>query len=472
MHMLNSWVGYSVVTFALISYILIFFEEKIHLKKFKIIGIVSLLMWAFIGIYEIMHGGGQIEKHKSFYLLVVEIGGLFLFLLVVMTYINALTSLNVFQALRAWLLYKKLSFRSLFWITGIITFFLSTLADNLASALVMTAIALVVINDKDGKKRFIAPVFVNIVVAANAGGVWSPFGDITSLMVWAGGNVEPFEFIYLLLPSLASWLIPALIMSFFVPNGKPDSRMETIAMKRGAKRTVFCFILTIATGVFFHHVLHIPSFAGMMCGFVYLMIASFCMTRWSEKSLLERLGFILLTSLFITRWGEEKVLRKLGLKRDRREDVRVDVFNRLGQVEFDTLLFIVGVLTAVSALQYVGFLNFAGRELYNLMGFTAANTAIGAISAVADNIPIMYAVLNVDLKMGLDQWLLVTLTTGTGGSLLPIGSVTGIAVICMYRRDWDYTFMSHLKWSPVIALGYLGGIGVWWLVSMGLRNSL
>ncbi len=475
MHMLNSWAGYSVVTFALISYILIFFEEKIHLKKFKIIGIVSLLMWVFIGIYEITHGGGQIEKHKSFYLLVVEIGGLFLFLLVVMTYINALTSLNVFQALRAWLLYKKLSFRSLFWITGIITFFMSTLADNLASALVMTAIAFVVSNDKDVKdvkdvkKRFIVPIFVNIVVAANAGGVWSPFGDITSLMVWAGGNVEPLEFIYLLLPSLVSWLIPAFIMSFFVSNEKPNSRTETIAIKRGAKRTVFCFILTIATGVFFHHVLHLPSFVGMMCGFVYLMIASFFMTRWTEKSLLKRFGFILLTSLFITRWGEEKVLKKLGLKSERREDVRVDVVNRLEQVEFDTLLFIVAVLTAVSALHYVGFLNFTGRELYNLMGFTAANTAIGAISAFADNIPIMYAVLNVDLKMGLDQWLLVTLTTGTGGSLLPIGSVTGIAMMSMYRKD--YTFMSHLKWSPVIALGYLGGIGVWWLVSMGLRNS-
>ncbi len=193
------------------------------------------------------------------------------------------------------------------------------------------------------------------------------------------------------------------------------------------------------------------------------------MTRWSEKSLLERLGFILLTTLFITRWGEEKVLKKLGLESDRRKDVRVDVVNRLEQVEFDTLFFIVVVLTTVSALQYVGFLNFAGRGLYNFMGFTVANTAIGAISSFADNIPIIYAVLNVDLKMGLDQWLLVTLTTGTGGSLLPIGSVTGIAMMSMYRKD--YTFMSHLKWSPVIALGYLGGIGVWWLVSMGLRNS-
>ncbi|MCP4254347.1 MAG: sodium:proton antiporter [Candidatus Scalindua sp.] len=466
MHMLNSWVGYSVLIFSLISYILVFFEEKIHLKRTKIIWIANILMWVLIGIYEMKHGGKHLEAHKSFKLLAVEIGGLFLFLLVVMTYINALTSLNVFQALRAWLLSKKLSFRSLFWITGILTYFLSALADNLTSALLMTAIAFVVSN---GNKRFIVPVFVNIVVAANAGGVWSPFGDITSLMVWTSGNVETLKFVYLLLPSIVSWLIPALIMSFFLPSEKPVSRMETIALKRGARRTVLCFILTIATGVSFHHILHLPAFIGMMCGFVYLVFVSFCMTRWSNKKLLERLGFIMLTSLFITRWGEEKVLKKLGLKTERRKDVRVDVVNQLEQVEFDALFFIVGVLTTVSALQYIGFLKITGGGLYNWMGFTAANIAIGAISAIVDNIPVMYAVLNVDLKMGLDQWLLVTLTTGIGGSLLPIGSVAGVAVMSIYRKD--YTFMSHLRWSPVIALGYLGSIGVWWLVSMWLRNS-
>ncbi|HJO47485.1 MAG TPA: sodium:proton antiporter NhaD, partial [Candidatus Scalindua sp.] len=137
------------------------------------------------------------------------------------------------------------------------------------------------------------------------------------------------------------------------------------------------------------------------------------------------------------------------------------------QVEFDTLLFFFGVLTAVGALSYVGFLTLVGGGVYSFMGDTYANTAIGVLSAIVDNIPIMYAVLNMDLVMGLDQWLLVTLTAGVGGSLLSIGSAAGVAVMGINREN--YTFMSHLKWTPVIALGYAASIFVWWLVTMGMR---
>ena len=101
------------------------------------------------------------------------------------------------------------------------------------------------------------------------------------------------------------------------------------------------------------------------------------------------------------------------------------------------------------------------------MGDTYANTAVGILSAIVDNIPIMYAVLNMNLEMGLDQWLLVTLTAGVGGSLLSIGSAAGVAVMGINREN--YTFLSHLKWTPVIALGYAASIFTWWLVTMGMR---
>lgn len=102
-----------------------------------------------------------------------------------------------------------------------------------------------------------------------------------------------------------------------------------------------------------------------------------------------------------------------------------------------------------------------------MTGFTAANTSIGIFSAIVDNIPIMFAVLNMDLSMGLDQWLLVTLTCGVGGSLLSIGSAAGVAVMGINRDN--YTFMTHLKWTPVIALGYAGSLITWWIVTIGLR---
>jgi len=458
--MLNSWVGYTVLILFVIAYALIVFEEKIHLKKSKPIVLTGCIMWLLIGIYEIKHEA----MHASIYSLkegstvhfevrheggahdfvehlIAEIGGLFFFLLVAMTYINTLSSLNVFQALRAWLISKGLGFRTLFWVTGVITFFLSPFADNLTSALLMSTVALAV---SDGNRKFIVPAFVNIIVAANAGGAWSPFGDITTLMVWTAGKVPTLTFCYLMLPSVINWIIPALIMSFFIPRGNPEPGKEKIAMMPGAKRTMFFFMLTIATAVSFHQFLDLPPFLGMMTGLGYLMFIAYYMQKW----------------------GEKKFLKKLGLVQERRKVSRYEFFKQVEQVEFDTLLFFFGVLTAVGALSYVGFLTFVGGGFYSFMGYTSANTAIGMLSAIVDNIPIMYAVLNMDLTMGLDQWLLVTLTTGVGGSLLSIGSAAGVAVMGINREN--YTFMSHLKWTPAIALGYVGSIVAWRLVTMNL----
>ena len=460
MNMLNSWIGYSVLILFVIAYALIVFEEKIHLKKSKPIVLIGCIMWLLIGIYEIKHEAKHVAiysyeegstvdfevryeggAHDFVEHLIAEIGGLFFFLLVAMTYINTLSSLNVFQALRAWLLSKGMGFKSLFWATGIITFFLSPMADNLTSALLMSTVALAV---SGGNRKFIVPAFVNIIVAANAGGAWSPFGDITTLMVWTSGKVGTLKFCYLMLPAIVNWFIPALIMSFFIPKGKPTGAKEKIAMKPGAKRCMVFFALTIATAVSFHQFLDLPPFLGMMTGLGYLMFAQYYMKKW----------------------GEKRFLKKLGLEQERRKVSRYEFYKQVEQVEFDTLLFFFGVLTAVGALSYVGFLTFVGGGLYEFMGDTYANTAIGILSAIVDNIPVMYAVLNMDLTMGLDQWLLVTLTAGVGGSLLSIGSAAGVAVMGISREN--YTFMSHLKWSPVIALGYVASIFVWRLVTMGM----
>ncbi|MCF6148926.1 MAG: sodium:proton antiporter [Candidatus Kuenenia sp.] len=437
-NMMNSWVGYVSLFLFFSAYILIILEELIHLKKAKPILLVSCIIWMLIGVYESMNGGGH--AHTFVEHLIAEIGGLFFFLLVAMTYINALSSLNVFQSLRAWLLSKGMSYRKLFWVTGGITFILSPFADNMTSALLMSTVAYTV---SGGNKKFIVPAFVNIVVAANAGGAWSPFGDITTLMVWTEGKVETVKFLYLILPSIVNWIIPAVIMSFFVPKEKPQCRKEINALKPGAKMAIFFGAITIAMGVSFHQFLHLPPFMGMMLG----------------------MGFLMFVSYYMKRWGNKKFLEQLGLEEDRRSEERAkfDFFKQLEQVEFDTLLFFFGVLAAVGALQYLGYLNGVGNLLYGSLGLTAANTVIGAISAIGDNIPLMYAVLKMNKPMGVDQWLLVTLTTGVGGSMLSIGSAAGVAVMGINREN--YTFMSHLKWAPVIILGYAASIFTWWLVT-------
>lgn len=440
MNLTGTWVGYIALFMFLIAYTLVIFEDIIQLKKAKPIVLFSCFMWFFIGIYEATNGGGH--SHTFIEHLIAEIGSLFFFLLVAMTYINALSSLNVFQSLRAKLLSRGMGYKQLFWATGGLAFMISPFADNMTTALLMSTVAMAV---SGGNKKFIVPAFVNIVVAANAGGAWSPFGDITTLMVWTAGKVQTVKFSYLFLPALVNWGIPALIMSFFVPKGKPECRKEIDALKPGAKLAIVFGIITIAMGVSFHQFLALPPFLGMMLG----------------------MGLLMFVSYYMKHWGEKKFLKKLGISEDRRKAKRFDFFKNVEEVEFDTLLFFFGVLAAVGALQYIGYLSVIGDKLYGSVKLTMANTILGGVSAVLDNIPLMYAVLKMDKPMGIDQWLLITLTTGVGGSLLSIGSAAGVAVMGIGKEH--YTFLSHLKWTPVIALGYFGSIVTWWLITTGLR---
>ena len=420
------------------------------MRKSKPVVLIGCVMWAIIGIYEASHGGGH--AHDYIKELIAEIGELFFFLLVAMTYINTLDERNVFKSLRCWLLGRGFGFRKLFWATGIITFFLSPLADNLTSALLMSTVALAVSN---GNRAFIVPAFVNIIVAANAGGAWSPFGDITTLMVWTAGKVETQYFAYLMIPSVVNWIIPALIMYPFVPDEYPKAGDEEIKLKTGAKAIIVLGILTITTAVSFHQFLHLPPFLGMMLGLGLLMFLGFYLKKAGrhlrrKKTSTEGMGA-----------NENKK------KENRRREERFDFFTKVEGVEFDTLLFFFGVLTAVGALQYIGYLAIVSENMYGTLGPTISNVLVGVLSAIVDNIPVMFAVLKMDPAMGLDQWLLITLTTGTGGSLLSVGSAAGVAVMGVDRQN--YTFMSHLKWIPAIALGYLASIGAWWFVTMGLR---
>lgn len=440
-NMTSTWVGYTALICFVFAYTLVIFEEKIHMRKSKPVILIGCFMWALIGIYE-SQNPGESHAHEHLKELIAEIGELFFFLLAAMTYINTMDERNVFQALRSWLLRKGLGFKKLFWATGLITFFLSPLADNLTSALLMSTVALAV---SGGNAKFIVPAFVNIIVAANAGGAWSPFGDITTLMVWTAGKVETMQFTYLMLPSVVNWLIPALIMYPFVPDETPKGGREIVKLKPGAKVIICLGIGTVATAVSFHQFLHLPPFMGMMLG----------------------LGALMIFGWYLKRWGDKPLLAELGIEKDRRKQPRFDIFKKVEGVEFDTLLFFFGVLTAVGALQYIGYLALVSDNLYSTIGPTASNIIVGILSAIVDNIPVMYAVLKMDPSMGLDQWLLITLTTGMGGSLLSVGSAAGVAVMGVDRQN--YSFMAHLKWAPAIAVGYFASIGVWWLVTAGLR---
>ncbi|RMD70054.1 MAG: sodium:proton antiporter [Gammaproteobacteria bacterium] len=421
------WAGYLSLAVFGVAYLFVMAEEFTHLRKSKPVILASGIIWACIAWIYAQHGLDQVVegavRHN-----VLEYAELFLFLLVAMTYINALDERLVFEALRAWLVRKGFGFRKLFWITGILAFFISPVADNLTTALLMCAVVLAVGREDP---RFVALACINIVVAANAGGAFSPFGDITTLMVWQKGIVDFWTFFALFVPSAVNFLIPAVLMHFAVPRRFPPPSDEVVRIKRGGKVIMALFLLTIATAVSFHNFLHLPPMLGMMTGLAYLQIFGYYLRKTHHREVDEH---------------EEQ----LG------DVVPFDVFAPIARAEWDTLLFFYGVVLCVGGLGFIGYLGLASEVMYGQWGATLANVMVGILSAVVDNIPIMFAVLTMNPDMPLGQWLLVTLTAGVGGSLLSIGSAAGVALMGQARGI--YTFFGHLKWTPAIALGYAAGI--------------
>lgn len=437
----STGVGFFALTIFVLAYALVMAEEKIHMRKSKPVLVAAGIIWAMIGWVYVQNGMPSDAEH-AYRVTLLEFTELMLFLLVAMTYINAMEERRIFDALRSWMVSRGFSYRALFWITGGLAFVISPIADNLTTALLMSA---VVTKVAAGDKAFINLACVNIVVGANAGGAFSPFGDITTLMVWQAGLVEFQEFFTLLVPSLANFLIPAVIMNFFIKNRQPDSSDEVVYLKRGAIPIVVLFLVTIATAVLCHVVLHLPPVLGMMTGLGYLQFFGFYLRRSLPRSLERKRERY-------TRRGDNKKLEQLG------SVVPFDVFSRVARSEWDTLLFFYGVVMCVGGLGFMGYLGLMSEALYTGWNATWANITLGVISAAVDNIPVMFAVLTMQPEMSHGHWLLITLTAGVGGSLLSIGSAAGVAVMGQARGY--YTFLGHLKWLPVILLGYIASIAV------------
>ena len=450
MELLNHPITIISLLIFVIAYGFVVTEEVTHLRKSKPVLFAAGIIWAMVAWYGVAYDYskpviisdevvGYVTVKQAMMHAFSEFSQLMLFLLVAMTFINSMTERNVFEKLRSKLLAQNYSYKKLFWITGFITFFLSPIADNLTAALTMCAVVMAV---GVGNKKFVSISCVNIVIAANAGGAFSPFGDITTLMVWQAGMVGFIEFFSLFLPSLINYIIPAFIMSLFVSGSSENVKNTPVQLKRGAKSIVLLFLVTIFLAVTFENFLHIPPVFGMMTGLSLLQLFAYYLKRTYSRS---------------------PVISREG------EDQPFGVFKQIAQAEWDTLLFFYGVIMCVSGLSYIGYLELLSNTIYpsspdNLIGFSIANSVMGILSALIDNIPVMFSILQMHTteSMVLSQWLLITLTTGVGGSLLSIGSAPGVALMGQARGV--YTFYSHLKWAPAIFLGYIASIIVHLLI--------
>jgi NhaD family Na+/H+ antiporter len=443
MDLTSSSIGFISIIVFIVAYLFVMAEEFTHLRKSKPVMLAAGIIWGMIGWVYMNHGMSELAETAVRHNL-EEYAELMLFLLVAMTYINAMDERLVFDTLRSWLIRKGFTFRQLFWLTGFLAFFISPVADNLTTALLMCAVVLAV---GGSNTRFVTLACINIVVAANAGGAFSPFGDITTLMVWQKGMVDFWDFFALFTPSMVNFIVPAAIMHFAIPNESPVGSDDRVEMKRGAIRIVGLFLLTIATAVSFHNFLGLPPVIGMLTGLSYLKIFGYYLKKTSHNHNSHKHNNAVEN-------GE------LG------DVVPFDIFASVARAEWDTLFFFYGVVLCVGGLGFLGYLSMASELMYTQWGATTANISVGFLSAIVDNIPVMFAVLTMNPDMSLGQWLLVTLTAGVGGSLLSIGSAAGVALMGQARGK--YTFFGHLKWTPVIALGYMMSI----LTHMWINSSL
>ena len=418
----TTWVGWLSLAVFVIAYYFIATEEKYEVNKAKPALFAGTFMFMLIGIYYTINSMDPHDLHNELEALILEIAEIFFFLLVAMTYIETLIERGIFDLMKFKLVSKGYTYKKLFWLTGLLAFFISPVADNLTTALILSTVLFTI--DKKNLS-FLVPGAINIVVAANAGGAWSPFGDITTLMAWTAGKGEFIDFLYLFPASVLGWGITAFLLSKSVPDGQPPfdaSTEEKPVVQDGGMGVVYLGIATIVTAVLGHQFFHFPAMWGMMFGMAVLKLYSVQLTKSGAHSF--------------------------------------NIYVNMQKVENDTLLFFFGILSAVGALHFLGFLHYI-HDLYGMIGSTAANVGVGFLSAVVDNVPVMSAILKSSPTMGIDQWLLVTMTAGVGGSLISFGSAAGVGV--MGRLHGIYTFGSHMKHAWTILVGYIVSISIWYV---------
>jgi Na+/H+ antiporter NhaD/arsenite permease-like protein len=417
----TTWVGWLSLAVFVIAYYFIATEDKYEVNKAKPALFAGTFMFMLIGIYYALNGLNPDPLHDELEHLILEIAEIFFFLLVAMTYIETLIERGVFDLMKFKLVSKGYTYKKLFWLTGILAFFISPVADNLTTALILSTVLFTI--DKKNLS-FLVPGAINIVVAANAGGAWSPFGDITTLMAWSAGKGAFVDFLFLFPTAILGWGVTAFLLSRFVPEGHPKKieGADPVVIHKGGRVIIFLGVFTIAIAVLGKQFMHLPPMWGMLFGLSLLQLYAYTLKKYHDHD--------------------------------------IEIYKSVSKIENDTLLFFFGILAAVGALHFAGFLGHAVK-LYDMFDPTYVNVGVGFLSAIVDNVPVMSAVLKASPDLPLAQWLLVTLTAGVGGSLISFGSAAGVGV--MGKLHGVYTFGSHMKLSWTILVGYIVSVLVWYL---------
>jgi Na+/H+ antiporter NhaD/arsenite permease-like protein len=446
-----------VIIFVL-GYIAIALEHPLKIDKSASALLIGVLTWAIYALngVHILSLGHSIEwntltkgiemgqeniheiashfiKHELGHHL-TEISEIIFFLLGAMTIVEIVDKHQGFKLITDKI--KTTNKVKLLWILSILTFFMSAALDNLTTTIVMVTLLRKLIDDKKTRWFFAAMV----VLAANAGGAWSPIGDVTTIMLWIGGQITAGNIIKMvIIPSLVSIIVPLVIVSFSMEGTVSRPQLSDNDSKNFTTKNEQVLILFLGVGALlfvpvFKTITHLPPYMGMLLG----------------------LGVL---------WTVTDILNRKRNEEDKRE---LNVINILKKVDIPTVMFFLGILTAVSSLQSAGHLHLLSGWLDNATGqnIYIIDSAIGVLSSIVDNVPLVAGAMGMyDIAhagaFAQDGvfWELLAYTAGTGGSILIIGSAAGVAAMGMEKID----FIWYMKKISLLALiGYAAGIGTYW----------
>lgn len=413
-----------ILTCFIIGYALIAIESKIKINKAAVALFTGVILWT---IYISFKSGSeevvtQLVEHIG------SISQILFFLIGAMTIVELIDSYHGFDVITTQI--KTSNKKKLLVIIGFITFFLSSVLDNLTTTIVMVTLTRKLIHDKNDRLLFVGM----IVIAANSGGAWTPIGDVTTTMLWIGGQITTVNIMRsLFFPSLISMLVPLALMSLMVKGHfERNTNSASISNILSFEKNIV-FFTGISALIFvpvFKSITHLPPFMGILIGLSVL-------------------------------WILTEVLSK-----NKEDNNKITVTNALRKIDIPSILFFLGILLAVAALESIGLLSILAVRLGELVGnVKTIAISLGILSAIIDNVPLVASAMGMyDLSIFPTDnyfWELIAYCAGTGGSILIIGSAAGVAAMGIEKLDFIWYFK---KISLIALIGYLSGAGLYILL--------
>ncbi len=423
-----------VVVIFILGYLAITLEHNLKIDKL----VPALLMmgaaWAVVAVshlpvFEITEHGKEASSMET--VLLHHFGKtceILIFLIGAMTIVEIIDYFDGFATIKKFIKTNKK--RTLLWIVASLAFILSAIIDNLTATIVLITILRKLVTSKEDRMWFAGM----IIITANAGGAWSPIGDVTTTMLWMGEKVTTLQLIeYLVLPSLACMALPTLIASY-LPAFKgefeaPETEGET--NKYGARMLYIGLLLIVAVPVF-KTLTHLPPYMGMMLSLgIFTIFAEYFSSRNFSHGAIE--------------------------------NHHSPVHTALGKIEMPSLLFFLGILMTVAALESLGMILDFGDSVVESIGINPFILILGGASAIVDNVPLVAASMGMFPNMLTDapEWHLIAYAAGTGGSMLIIGSAAGVVAMGMEKISF-FWYLQKIAWLALI--GYFAGIGVFYLM--------